>query len=140
VIMVWQMARTAVDVRELKLHAPKLIQRAASGERIVITRYGKPHAQLGPIEEASASVQPAEDGRMSAWRAERSAFERLLPGLERRCRGRYVAVHAGRVIGADPDPDALFERIWQKLQGRTFFIGRVGGLPPIVEMPGFEVE
>jgi prevent-host-death family protein len=134
------MATTAVGVRELKLHAPKLIQRAARGERIVITRYGRPHAQLGPVEPVASSEPLPEHGRMAAWQEERRAFERLLPGLEQRYRGRYVAVHAGRVVGSDPDHDALFERIWQKLRGQTFFIGRVGGPPPIVDMPGFEVE
>ena len=54
--------------------------------------------------------------------------------------GRYVAVHGGRVVGADADADRLFERAFRKLGGRTFFIGRVGAPPPIVEMPGFEVE
>jgi hypothetical protein len=77
---------------------------------------------------------------MAAWQSERRAFGRLLPRLERRYRDRYVAVHGGRVVGADADPDALFERIWRKLHGRTFFIGRVGGPPPIMDMPGFEVE
>lgn len=134
------MATTAVGVRELKLHAPALVNRARNGERIVITRYGKPHAQLCPVEEPATADRAATHPRMTAWQAERSAFERLLPRLERRYRGRYVAVHGGRVVGSDVDSDALFERVWQKLSGRTFFISRVGGPPPIVEMPGFEIE
>ena len=136
------MATTAVGVRELKLHAPALVKRAGHGERIVITRYGKPHAQLGPVEEVKVPDGPASPPRMAAWQVERSAFERLLPRLatQRRYRGCYVAVHGGQVVGSDADSNALFERLWHKLQGRTFFIGRVGGPPPIVEMPGFEVE
>lgn len=138
--MATKMATKAIGVRELKLHAPKLVDRARSGERIIITRYGKPHAQLGPVEQAAPGDGTAKHPRMVAWQAEQRAFERLLPKLERRHRGRYVAVHGGRVVGADADQDALFERLWRKLEGRTFFIGRVGGPPPVIEMPGFEVE
>ncbi|NUQ75421.1 MAG: type II toxin-antitoxin system prevent-host-death family antitoxin [Polyangiaceae bacterium] len=134
------MATNAVGVRELKLHAPALVNRARNGERIVITRYGRPHAQLCPLEEPAVAEPPLTHPRMAAWHAERRAFEQLLPRLERRYRGRYVAIYGGRVVGSDGDPDALFERIWQKHPGRTIFIGRVGGPPPIVEMPGFEIE
>lgn len=134
------MATTAVGVRELKLHAPALVNRARNGERIVITRYGKPHAQLGPMEEPAPPERATTHPRMAAWQAERSAFERLLPHLERRYRGRSVAIHGGRVVGSDADLDGLFERVWRKLSGRTFFIGRVGDPPPIVEMPGFDIE
>ncbi|MFO0763199.1 MAG: DUF5678 domain-containing protein [Byssovorax sp.] len=133
------MATTAIGVRELKLHAPALVKRASSGERIVITRYGKPHAQLGPL--AGAPGEPSgEHPRLAAWRRERSAFEQLAQRLEARYRGRYVAVYEGRVVGTDRDPEALYERMWKKLGGRTFFIGRAGAPAPIVDMPGFEVE
>lgn len=136
-VVVTIMGTTAIGVRELKLHVPELVKRAAGGERIVITRYGRPHAQLGPVEDATA--EPAQP-RMIAWQAERRAFERLAPTLERKYRGHYVAIHGAKVVGADTDADALFERIWKKLSGRTFFIGRVGAPAPIVDMPGFEVE
>lgn len=131
---------TPVGVRDLKLHAPKLVGRAARGERIVISRYGRPQAVLGPLEPARAEVEAADGSRMADWLAEKASFERLLPELEAKYRGRYVAIQSGRVVGAHADPDALFERLWKKLQRRTFFIGRVGGPPPVVDMPGFEVE
>jgi prevent-host-death family protein len=133
------MATTAVGVRDLKLHAPKLVGRAARGERIVISRYGRPQAVLGPIEQAPPDATVTHGPRMAEWLEEKRSFEQLLPGLETKHRGRYVAIRGGRVIGSDVDPDQLFERLWAKLSGRTFFIGRVGG-PPLVEMPGFEVE
>lgn len=134
------MATNAVGVRDLKLHAPKLVGRAARGERIVISRYGRPQAVLGPIEAAPPETAAPEGSRMAEWLDEKRSFERLLPGLPAKHRGRYVAIRGGRIVGSDADPDELFERIWAKLGGRTFFIGRVGGPPPIVEMPGFEVE
>ena len=128
------MTTTRTGVRELKRDAPKLVERAAGGERILITRYGKPRAQLGPLDEGG----PAESERARAWAAERRAFERLVPDLERRYLGKWVAVLGGRVVATNADPDRLYERMWRTHRGRAFFIGRVGG-PPLVDMPGFEI-
>jgi prevent-host-death family protein len=134
------MATTTVGVRDLKNNAPRLVQRAARGERILITRYGRPHALLGPVVDSSVRAQEGHRARMAAWQRERRAFEALMPRLRRRFAGRHVAIHGGRVVGSDIDHERLFARIWKKLKGRTFFIGRVGGEPPTVEVPGFEVE
>jgi antitoxin (DNA-binding transcriptional repressor) of toxin-antitoxin stability system len=125
-----------VGVRDLKDDAPRLVKRAAGGERIVVTRYGRALAVLGPVEGA-AEGQPSNS--MRAWEEERRVFESIRPRLERRYRGKYVAIHGGRVVGADVDADRLFERAWKKLRGKVFFIGRVGAEPPIVDMPGVEI-
>jgi len=134
------MSSSAVGVRELKLHAPALIGRAARGERIVISRHGRPQAQLGPIEAAPAEIAQVHGPRMTEWAREKRCFEDLLPTLEAKYKGRYVAIHGKRVAGSDTNPDRLFERLWKKLGGQTFFIGHVGAPPPVVDMPGFEVE
>ena len=131
------MTTKSVGIRDLKNQAPQLVQRAASGERIVITRYGKPHAVLGPVIDAH---EPGHRLRMKAWQREREAFERLGRTTQRRFAGRYVAVCAGRVVDSDADHQCLFERAWKRLRGRTFFIGRVGAAAPTVEMPGFVIE
>lgn len=130
---------TTIDVRELKDDAPRLVQRAARGERIVITRYGKPQAVLGPVTMAAAASESRHTTRMTAWDRERRAFERLQPRLRRPFAARHVAIHGGRVVDADADHEALFERVWRKLRGGTFFIGLVGGKPSTVEVPGVEV-
>jgi len=130
---------TMVGVRDLKLHAPRLVERAARGERIVITRYGHPRASLGPVRDTGdAAVEPT--GRAAEWGAERAAFERLQPAIEKKYRGRWVAIVNGRVADAGADHGALYERVWKKHGGRAFFIGRVGTPPPVVEMTGFETE
>src|SRR5213593_765927 len=128
------MATTSVGIRDLKNRAPQLVQRAARGERIVITRYGVPRAVLGPASEV---LEPGHRVRMQAWWRERRAFERLGRTAQRRFGGRYVAVCGGRVIDSDADHQRLFERVWKRLRGATFFIGRVGAEAPTVEMPGF---
>ena len=45
------MAGEPVSAYDAKTHLPKLLERAAAGERFVITRHGKPVAQLIPYSE-----------------------------------------------------------------------------------------
>ena len=40
-----------IGAYEAKTHLPKLLERVERGERFVITRHGRPIAQLVPIEE-----------------------------------------------------------------------------------------
>jgi prevent-host-death family protein len=130
---------TTIGVRDLKNEAPRLVQRAARGEHIVITRYGKPQAILGPVAAAEPPEKVRHAARMADWEREREAFERLSPRMRRRHTGRFVAVHRGRVIATDADHDRLFHRVWKRLRGKTFFIGLAGAEPPIVEVSGFEI-
>ena len=129
------MATTSVGIRELKNNAAQLVRRAARGERIVVTRYGKPRAVLGPIVEPHRR-HPC----IQAWQRERRAFERLTRMERRRLAGRFVAVHWGRIVDAGADHERLFERVRKRLPGATFFIGRVGTPSPTVDMPGFAVD
>lgn len=48
-----------VGAFEAKTHLPKLLNRVAQGERITITRRGKPVALLVPVE-SSPSLSPGE--------------------------------------------------------------------------------
>ena len=133
------MATKSVGVRELKEQAPKLVQRAEHGEQVLITRHGKTVAVLGPATLANRG-KPAERARFRAWEQERSAFQRLEPQLSPRLRGRFVAVHEGKVIASGSDPGRLAERVARRLPNSPFFIGRVGDPEPIVDMPGFTAQ
>ena len=45
---------------EAKAHLPRLLQRVADGEHIIITKHGKPVAKLVPVEEKTElSVEEA---------------------------------------------------------------------------------
>ena len=44
-----------LGIRELRGRLTSLVRRAGAGERVVITIAGRPVAQLGPVEPASAS-------------------------------------------------------------------------------------
>ena len=41
---------TTVTAYEAKTHLPRLIRAAEHGETVIITRHGKPVAQLGPVQ------------------------------------------------------------------------------------------
>ena len=131
------MMTTTVGIRELKRDAARLVRRAGLGESVLITRYGKPAALL----TSAASVKGRDESpRMRAWRKERDAFERLAPSLGLKYRGRYVAVHGGRVVAAGSRPDELAWRTLKRLGSVVFYVGRVGAPPDLVDMPGFSLE
>lgn len=50
-----------INVYEAKTHLSRLIDRAAAGEEIVITRHGRPVARLGPVHERA---KPRRLGRL----------------------------------------------------------------------------
>lgn len=53
-------AAEPVSAYDAKTHLPSLLQRAQAGERFVITRHGKPVAQLIPwVEDDAAALSEA---------------------------------------------------------------------------------
>jgi prevent-host-death family protein len=42
---------TTISAYEAKTHLPRLLRAAERGETVIITRHGKPVAQLGPVEK-----------------------------------------------------------------------------------------
>jgi prevent-host-death family protein len=51
-----------VNIHEAKTHLSRLVERAAAGEEIIISKAGRPVARLGPIP---AAITPRKPGR---WR------------------------------------------------------------------------
>jgi prevent-host-death family protein len=62
-------AAEPVSAYEAKTHLPSLLQRAAAGERFVITRHGKPIAELIPYEEDDRAALERTLARAAAIRA-----------------------------------------------------------------------
>ena len=52
---------TEVSVRDLRNHGGEVIDRVARGERVTITRSGKPVAELRPLGHSSLSAQSLLD-------------------------------------------------------------------------------
>ncbi len=58
---------TAIGVYDAKTHLPKLLERVARGERFVITKHGRPVAQLIPAEFANEPDVKETIRQMEEW-------------------------------------------------------------------------
>lgn len=65
-----------VNVYEAKTHLSRLLDRAAAGNEVVITRHGRPVALLGPIREKR---KPRKLGVLRGKVRVRSDFDAPLP-------------------------------------------------------------
>jgi prevent-host-death family protein len=65
------MTMTTVTAYEAKTHLPRLLRAAERGETVIITRHGKPVAQLGPVEDRRREDIAAVIERMKRARAQR---------------------------------------------------------------------
>jgi prevent-host-death family protein len=62
---------TTVTAYEAKTHLPRLLRAAERGETVIITRHGKPVAQLGPVEDRRRGDVAEVIERMKRTRAQR---------------------------------------------------------------------
>jgi prevent-host-death family protein len=72
------------NIHEAKTQLSRLVERAAAGEEIIISKAGRPVARLGPIPQA---VTPRKPGR---WRGQvriRHDFDELPPEVAAAFRG-----------------------------------------------------
>jgi prevent-host-death family protein len=59
---------TTVTAYEAKTHLPRLLRAVEQGETVIITRHGKPVAQLGPIRDQRRESVAEVMKRMEALR------------------------------------------------------------------------
>jgi len=66
-----------INVAEAKAHLPELIERAANGETIVLSRHGKPRARLVPFEGPKPRRMPGGNllGVKPGWEKEWDALD-----------------------------------------------------------------
>jgi prevent-host-death family protein len=62
---------TTVTADEAKTHLPRPLRAAKRGETVIITRHGKPVAQLGPVEDKRREEVTEVIARMKRARAKR---------------------------------------------------------------------
>ena len=62
---------TTVSAYEAKTRLPRLLRAAERGETVIITRHGKPVAQLGPVEDKRREEVAEVIARMKRARARR---------------------------------------------------------------------
>jgi len=56
---------TFVNVHEAKTHFSRLLERAHSGEEIIVAKAGKPYAKLVPLDERKERVPGIAKGRVT---------------------------------------------------------------------------
>ena len=76
------------------------------------------------LAEPSAPIPP-----LSKWQQEFAAFQRLLPQLLTTHRGKYVAIHEGRVIGVGADRLALALEVLGRVGSVDIHVGLVTEAP-----------
>ena len=62
---------TKVSAYEAKTHLPRLLRAVEQGETVIITRHGRPVAQLGPVRQHDREEVLAVIERMKRARAKR---------------------------------------------------------------------
>jgi prevent-host-death family protein len=63
---------STVSAYEAKTHLPRLLRAAEQGETVIITRHGKPVAQLGPVQDRRCEDVLEVIERMKRARAKRA--------------------------------------------------------------------
>ena len=88
-------AAEPVSAYDAKTHLPRLLERAARGERFVITRHGKPVAQLVPFEAGDAASVRAAIERVAAIRSKLARQGVSLGGVLEAGESARELAHAG---------------------------------------------
>lgn len=65
-----------VTIRELRNQGGDVVDRVARGERLTITRSGRPVAELAPVRKPGVSLEAAIASRRSLPRADPDAWRR----------------------------------------------------------------
>lgn len=84
-----------------------------------------------PVATSEADEEETEPAwqEMAEYLQERSAFRALLPTLET-YKGKFVAVHDGRVVDSDASTTILLRRFFSALGDASVYIGFVGDVQP----------
>jgi hypothetical protein len=91
---------------------------------------------------SNPTTQPAFDVKvpvpeLSKGQREYQAFLRLLPQLLETHRGRYVAIHEGRVVDSDVDDIALIQRVHARVGYVPLHVGLVTDPLPVACVPHY---
>jgi hypothetical protein len=91
---------------------------------------------------SEAAIQPAlavalPTPELPKGEREYRAFLRLLPELLLTHRGKFVAIHNGKVVDSDTDDVALILRVQGKVGYVPIHVGLVTDVPPLVRIPHY---
>lgn len=133
------MAKT-ITVKETKTKYAAAIKRVKSTRKpLVVEQNGKPFAVVIPYAEYQKLAELRERARNEAWLArqhqiilrEEAAFERMKPELLKTHKGKFVAIHDGKLIDFDADESTLAKRVYAKFGYRTILMTEVTETPRV---------
>jgi hypothetical protein len=76
----------------------------------------------------------------SKWEREYRAFQRLLPGLLKTHRGKYVAIHNEQVVDSGDDPIALIKQVHTRYGYVPIHVDRIVEEPlPPIRIPHYRI-
>ena len=87
------------------------------------------------VEAFPAPVLKPPPSKNEKWEREYAAFLEMLPDLLQTHRGKYVAVHEGRVVDSDDDKIGLALRVYEKYGYIPIYVGLVTVTPTVYRMP-----
>jgi hypothetical protein len=87
------------------------------------------------IETLPAPVLTPPPSKHEKWDREYAAFLEMLPDLLQTHRGKFVAVHEGRVIDSGDDKIALGLSAYERYGYIPIYVGLVTATPRIERMP-----
>src|SRR5262245_50458329 len=77
---------------------------------------------------------------LSKGEREYQAFLRMLPELLPNYRGRFVAIHDGRLVDSDVSDVALIQRVQQRVGYVPMHVGLVTEEQPVVRIPHYREQ
>jgi hypothetical protein len=126
------------DVREN--YAASIDPDQLDREPIILQQNGKPIGVVISAEQYQAFVEWKKNLEQSVdfppeWRAEKAAFEQMLPDLLSTHRGKWVAVYKSQVVDSDAKIGELVWRAEKNLGDKPFFVGEVVEEPRVHHIP-----
>jgi hypothetical protein len=134
------LVRQLINVRDRVNDAPFLMQcvvpQLEDVVRVYLPRTWPIFTAKGGMVAPSRYRETAAGGKADALLPEReannlrkafntAAFERLMPSLLQSCKGMYVAIHEGRVVGQDVDAATLLRRAGREFKPAHLLIRKV---------------
>jgi prevent-host-death family protein len=133
------MAKT-ITVKETKTKYAAAIKRIKSTRKpLVVEQNGKPFAVVIPYAEYQKLAELRERARNEKWlaqqhqiiRREEAAFEQMKPELLKTHKGKFVAIHDGKLVDFDADESTLAKRVYARFGYRTILMTEVTETPRV---------
>lgn len=133
------MTKTITAKEAQASYASVIEQVKVTGEPLIIEQDGKPFAVVMRYAEYQELATLRENEKKKSWleeqhrilAQEQAAFERMKPELLKTHKGKFVAIHDGKLVDSDADEETLVERVYSKFGYHTILITEVTLTPRV---------